>query len=56
MVVLGTGEDYEGINRSELKRVEEFTKAAQNQAELEAKYNDLFAMYLEDEKENDGQL
>lgn len=56
MVVLGTGEDYEGINRSELKRVEEFTKAARNRAKLEVKYNDLFAMYLEDEEENDGQL
>lgn len=49
MVVLGSGDDYEGINRSELKRVQEFTKSAINKTDLESRYNDLFAKYLEEE-------
>lgn len=51
MVVLGTDEEYEGINRSELKRVKEFTKDARNRINLEEKYDDLFAIYLEEDND-----
>ncbi|KDA49017.1 MULTISPECIES: DEAD/DEAH box helicase family protein [Leuconostoc] len=54
MVVLGSGEEYESINRSELKRVKEFTSAACNRSALEVKYNYLFDKYLEEE--HDGKL
>lgn len=53
MVVIGNGEDYAGINKTELTRVAEFTKSAQNKKDLETKYSELFKIYLED---NDGAI
>lgn len=42
MVVLGEGESYQGINANEMKRVYEFSKAANNWEELNMKYSSYF--------------
>ena len=48
MVVLGEGEEYDGINKSEVKRINEFMDAAINREQIYSKYKNYFDRYLED--------
>nr|KAF1298210.1 DNA repair helicase [Enterococcus diestrammenae] len=53
MIVVGEDESYQGINRTEMKRVYEFAKVANNWDELNVKYHSEFEMIdLEMENKN----
>jgi superfamily II DNA or RNA helicase len=49
MVVLG--DDIDSLNKSELTRVREFTEAAENSAELNERFGELFMKYLEEDND-----